>query len=182
MLSHLVHHLLQLQIGLKMLSLPYKPSNPRPLSPKLQLLAVIVLGNPLHSSAFQEKLKRSSSQSGNLKLPQNTNLSLSKKWKDFCLQERENCYTPSVNSILKILYYLYKNACYYSGLSYVCSALPTIVHIEGCSKLSDHPVISKFMKDIYNQHPNLLPVMSMFGTLIYCWLILIPYLLILNGL
>ena len=105
MLSHLVHHLLQLQIGLKMLSLPYKPSNPRPLSPKLQLLAVIVLGNPLHSSAFQEKLKRSSSQSGNLKLPKNP--SLSKKWKVFCLRERENCSTPSVNNLLKILYYLY---------------------------------------------------------------------------
>ena len=35
------------------------------------------------------------------------------------------------------------------------SALCTIVHIEGYCKLSDHPLISKFLKDIYNQHPTL---------------------------
>ena len=29
------------------------------------------------------------------------------------------------------------------------------MHIEGYSKLSGHPIISKFMKGIYNQHPTL---------------------------
>ena len=51
-------------------------SQTQPLFPKLQLLLVIISGNPSHSSVFQEKLKKPSSQSGNLKLPQNTNLSL----------------------------------------------------------------------------------------------------------
>ena len=77
------------------------------------------------------------------------------RWKLFCVQGSENCYTPSVNSVLKFLYYLYKNSCYYSGLSSARSALSTIVHIEGYSKLSDYPLISKFMKGIYNQHPTL---------------------------
>ena len=76
MLAHLVDHPIQLPSGLKTLSLPFKPSKAHPLSPKLQLLAVILSGNPLHSSVFQEKLKKSSSQPENLKLPQNTNLSL----------------------------------------------------------------------------------------------------------
>ena len=67
----------------------------------------------------------------------------------------ENCYTPSVNSVLKFLYYLYKNGCYYSGLSFARSALFTIGHIEEYSKLSDHPLISKFMKSVNNQHPTL---------------------------
>ena len=76
MLAHLVDHLIQFPSGLKMLSLPFKPSKAHPLSPKLQLLAVILSGNPLHGSASREKLKKSSSQPGNLRLPQNTNLSL----------------------------------------------------------------------------------------------------------
>ena len=96
------------------------------------------------------------------------------RWKLFCIRGSENCYIPSVNSLLKLLYYLYKNDCYYSGLSSARSALSTIVHIEGCSKLSGHPFIAKLMKGIYNQHPTL-PVMSIFGTLIYCWLILSSY-------
>ena len=77
------------------------------------------------------------------------------RWKLFCIRGSENCYTPSVNSLLKFLYYLYKNDCYYSGLSSACSALSTIVRIEGCSKLSGHPFIAKLMKGIYNQHPTL---------------------------
>ena len=76
MLAHLIDHPTHLPSGLKTLSLLFKPSKAHPLSPELQLLAVIVLGNPLHSSVFREKLKKSSLQPGNLKLPQNTNLSL----------------------------------------------------------------------------------------------------------
>ena len=72
------------------------------------------------------------------------------RWKHFCIRGSENCYTPSVNSVLKFLYYLYKNGCYYSGLSSARSALSTIVHTEGYSRLSDHPLISKFMEGIYN--------------------------------
>ena len=75
--------------------------------------------------------------------------------KIFCIRGSEKCYTPFVNSVLKFLYHLYKNGCYYSGLSSALSALSTRVHIEGYSKLSDHPLISKFIKGIYNQHPTL---------------------------
>ena len=78
------------------------------------------------------------------------------RWKPFCIRGKPfclqmvYCYTPSVNSVLKFLYYLYKNGCYYSGLSSARSALSTIVHTEGYSRLSDHPLISKFMEGIYN--------------------------------
>ena len=47
----------------------------------------------------------------------------------FGIRGCENCYTPSVNSVLKFLYYLYKNGCYYSGLCSARSALSAIVHI-----------------------------------------------------
>ena len=76
-------------------------------------------------------------------------------WKIFWVLGSEKCYTPPVNSVLKFSYYLYKKGCYYSGLSSARSALFTIVHIEGYSKLCDQHIISKFMKGIYNQHPTL---------------------------
>ena len=78
-----------------------------------------------------------------------------------------------MNSVLKFLHYLYKNGCYYTGLSSACSALSTIMLIEGYSKLSDHPLISKFMKGIYSQHPTL-PRYANIWEIIYCWLILSP--------
>ena len=76
MLAHLIDHPIQFPSSLKTFSLPFKPSKAHPLSPKLHLLAVILSGNPLHSSVFREKLKKSALQPGNLKLPQNANLSL----------------------------------------------------------------------------------------------------------
>ena len=76
MFAHLVDHLIQFPSGLKTLSLIFKPSKAHPLSPKLQPLAVILSGNPLHSLAFREEFKKSFSHPGNLKLPENTNLSL----------------------------------------------------------------------------------------------------------
>ena len=61
MLTHLIYYPIQLLSGLKTLSLIFKPSKAHAV---------------LHSSVFGEKLKKSSSQLGNLKLQQNTNLSL----------------------------------------------------------------------------------------------------------
>ena len=55
-----------------------------------------------HGSAFQEKLKKSSSQLGNLKL-QTKYKSFIDRCKRFCIWGSENCYTPSVNSVLNFL-------------------------------------------------------------------------------
>ena len=58
---------------------------------------------------------------------------------------------------------MYENGCYYSGLTSTSSALSTVVHIEGNSKLYDHLLISKFIKVIYNQHPTLPGYVSVWG-------------------
>ena len=57
MIAHLINHPIQPPSGLKTFPLPSKPSQTQPLSPKLQVLLVILSGNPLHNSVFQEKLK-----------------------------------------------------------------------------------------------------------------------------
>ena len=76
MLVHLIDHPIQLPSDLEILFLSLKSSKAHSLSPKLQLLAVILLCNDLHSLVFREKLKKSSLQPGNLNLPQNPNFSL----------------------------------------------------------------------------------------------------------
>ena len=138
--ANLIDHTIQLSSGLKTLSLPFKMSKTHPLSPKLQLLAVILLGNPLHSSVFTFRKSKTTAKYKYF----------IDRWKIFCIRESENCYTPSVNSNLEFLCDLYKNACYYSRLSSTPSALSTMAHIDGYRKLSDHPFISTFMKGIYN--------------------------------
>ena len=68
MLAHLIHHPIQLPSRLKTLSRPFKLPKAHPLSPKIQLFAVIISGIPLHILVSRKKLK-SFSQPGNLKLP-----------------------------------------------------------------------------------------------------------------
>ena len=44
----------------------------------------------------------------------------------------------------------------YSGLCGAKSALSSVAFINGFSKLSNHPMISKYLKEIFNRHPPLL--------------------------
>ena len=65
---------------------------------------------------------------------------------------------------MQFLHYLYKNGCYYSGLFSACSALCTIKHIGGYT-LSDHTLISKFIKDIYVSIWDINVLFAYFGSL-----------------
>ena len=85
------------------------------------------------------------------------------KYKSFIATWKIFCIWGSEYSALKFSYYLYKNGCCYPRLSSACSVLSTIVHIEGYSKPSDHPLISEVMKSIYNQHPNLPRYVNIWG-------------------
>ena len=50
---------------------------------------------------------------------------------------------------------MYRNGCSYSGLCAARSALSSSIIIKGYLKLSDHPLVSRYLKDIYNRHPPL---------------------------
>ena len=50
---------------------------------------------------------------------------------------------------------MYRNGCLYSGLCAARSALSSSITIKGYLKLSDHPLISRYLKGIYNRHPPL---------------------------
>ena len=117
-----VDHPIQLTSGLKTLCLPFKPSNTHPVSeastfsshPNGQSLAQFGLPREIEVILAAWKPKTAAKYK-----------SFIDTWKPFCIRESENCYTTSVNSVLKFLYYLHKNGCYYSGLSSARSALST---------------------------------------------------------
>ena len=48
---------------------------------------------------------------------------------------------------------MYKGGCRYSGLCAARSALSSAIAIPGYNCISEHPMISRFLKGIYNQHP-----------------------------
>ena len=50
---------------------------------------------------------------------------------------------------------MYLNGCLCSGLCAACSALFSVVTIRGYLKLSEHPLVSRYLKGIYNRHPPL---------------------------
>ena len=60
-----------------------------------------------------------------------------------------------VNTVLAFLHGMYLNGCLYSGLCAARRAFSSAVTINGLIKLSDHPLISRYLKDIYNRHPVL---------------------------
>ena len=50
---------------------------------------------------------------------------------------------------------MYTKGCLYSGLYGARSALSHVACIKGFPKLSDHPMISRYLKGIFNRHPPL---------------------------
>ena len=76
-------------------------------------------------------------------------------WVIYATSRNTDTYTADVNTVLAFLHSMYLNGCFYSGLCAACSALSSVVTINGFIKLSDHPLISWYLKGIYNRHPVL---------------------------
>ena len=62
--------------------------------------------------------------------------------------------TPDVNAVLPFIDDMDINGCFYSGLCAARSALSSIVTIKDYTKLSEHPFITRYLKGIYDRHPN----------------------------
>ena len=57
--------------------------------------------------------------------------------------------------ITDVMLCMYRNDCLYSGLCASRSALSSSITTKGHLKLSDHPLISRYLNGIYNRHPPL---------------------------
>ena len=78
-----------------------------------------------------------------------------KKWKLHCSQRHADPYHTDVKNVLEFLHGMYLNGCRYSGICAARSALASAVTIPGYEKLSSHPLISRYIKGIFNKHPPL---------------------------
>ncbi len=76
-----------------------------------------------------------------------------RRWETCCNKLNENLIYPSVNTMLEFFLQLYKGGCLCSGLCAARSALASVVSIAGYSSISEHPMIARFLKGIFNRHP-----------------------------
>ena len=77
-----------------------------------------------------------------------------KRWQDFSTRRGENPIYPNINTVLVFLTKLFKeNKLQYRTLASIRSALSTTIIIEGFNTLSDHPLIKRFMKGVFNLRP-----------------------------
>ena len=67
----------------------------------------------------------------------------------------ENHYITSIESVVKFLHGTYNGGCLCSSLCLAWSALASVVTIKEFAKLSDHPSLVKYLKEIFNRHPPL---------------------------
>ena len=81
--------------------------------------------------------------------------SLLKRWHRYGISRNEDSCSTDVNTILTFMHSMYLNGCLYSGLCIACSALSSAVTIREYLKLSEHHLVSQYLKDIYNRHPPL---------------------------
>ena len=89
--------------------------------------------------------------------------SVLKRWKSFALSWNENPYITNIDSILKFLHGMYNDGCLYSGLCAAWSALAGVVSIKGFAKLSNHPLLVRYLKGIFNRHPPMPRYMHIWG-------------------
>ena len=78
--------------------------------------------------------------------------SVLRRWYSFAISRNENPYSPDVTAVLAFLHGMYRYGCLYSGLCAARSALSSSITAKGYLKLSDHPLISKYLKGLYNRH------------------------------
>ena len=63
------------------------------------------------------------------------------------LQNLDPC-TPDVNTVMSFMHGMYTNAKLYGGFCVAHSALSSVIKIKSYAKLSQHPFISRYLKDI----------------------------------
>lgn len=78
-----------------------------------------------------------------------------KKWQGFCEVNDVDIFLPTVEQVLQFLTELYQAKCGYSVLNTARSALATVVMLPGNIKIGDHPLISRFLKGVFQMRPAL---------------------------
>ena len=76
-----------------------------------------------------------------------------KKWLNYCKQKSENELHTSAEIIIEFLTHLFHKDMCFSSLNVARSALSTFVTLKGPHSVGNHPLISRFMKGVYQLRP-----------------------------
>ncbi|XP_057299263.1 uncharacterized protein LOC130629901 [Hydractinia symbiolongicarpus] len=77
-----------------------------------------------------------------------------RRWIQYCTGRSIDPYHPNVKDVLIHLTELFKGGSGYSVLCTTRSAIASVVSISGYSSLSEHPLISRFIKGVFNIRPS----------------------------
>ena len=78
-----------------------------------------------------------------------------RQWKNYCCQTGVDSLVTNVKNMLHFLHGMYNRGCRYSGICPARSALSSAITIPGYERMSNHPLISRYIKGIYNKHQPL---------------------------
>ena len=76
-----------------------------------------------------------------------------KKWHDFCSKWKVNPYNPPLNTVLDFLVSLHEHGLSYTTINTARSALLAIILPTDNVNIGSHPIVSRFMKDIFKNNP-----------------------------
>ena len=78
-----------------------------------------------------------------------------KKWEEFCLRRGENPLFTSIGNVLNFMAERFEEGLGYSSACAARSALNPLVSIEGGGDLTNHPLVSRFVKGVFHLRPPL---------------------------
>ena len=136
-----------------LITLPFNPTARHPLFPKMKVCNSLIR-RYISNSEFSDEVKEFIMQSWRSSTRAKYNFILS-RWEVFCSKRKEDSLQPSAKSILDFLFHLYEEGYLYSGICAARSALSAVINLPGYTSLSAHPMITRFLKGIYNRHPSL---------------------------
>ncbi len=121
-----------------------------PLHKSLRLMVCPVSGNLSKRQAFQQRLANvlMSSWRPGTKKQYSTYIG---KWLEFCREGKIDKYSPTLNQALSYMKYLKDQGLSYSALNTARSALSTVISISGCQTFGTHPLVTRFMKGVYEE-------------------------------
>ena len=70
-----------------------------------------------------------------------------RQWENYCCQRGVDPLVTDVRTMLDFIHGMY------SGICAARSALSSAETIPGCERMSNHPLISRYIKGVYNKHP-----------------------------
>ena len=77
------------------------------------------------------------------------------KWQSYCSEQNIDSFSPTIEQVLHYLTELYQANCSYSAINTARSALSTIITLPGNVTVGNHPLVSRFLKGVFQTRPAL---------------------------